>query len=50
LQRALLNETPVIHTVHRLNSGYENDIRIKDKYFAAIYGLHICPIKPPQVS
>jgi hypothetical protein len=31
---------------HMLCFVYEDDIKIKNKYFATIKGLHICPIKP----
>jgi hypothetical protein len=43
LRRALSNETPAINTYCMLNFVYEEDIKVKDKYFATIYGLHICP-------
>jgi hypothetical protein len=29
-----------------LNYLYENDIKVKDKYFETEKGLHICPIIP----
>jgi hypothetical protein len=29
-----------------LSFEYEDGIKIKNKYFATIYELHICPIKP----
>jgi hypothetical protein len=32
--------------IHMLNFVYEDDIRIKNKYFAILLGLHICPTKP----
>jgi hypothetical protein len=32
--------------IHVLGFGYEDGIKIKNKYFATIYELHICPIKP----
>jgi hypothetical protein len=31
---------------HMLSFVYEDDIKIKNKYFATVYELHICPIKP----
>jgi hypothetical protein len=32
--------------IHILSFVYEDGIKIKNKYFATIYELHICPIKP----
>jgi hypothetical protein len=43
LWRALSNEKPAIHM---LNFVYEDDIKIKDKYFLTIYGLYIYQLKP----
>jgi hypothetical protein len=32
--------------IHILGFVYEDGIKIKNKYFATVYELHICPIKP----
>jgi hypothetical protein len=32
--------------IHMLSFVYEDGIKIKNKCFATIYELHICPIKP----
>jgi hypothetical protein len=32
--------------IHMLSFVYEDGIKIKNKYFATVYELHICPIKP----
>jgi hypothetical protein len=32
--------------IHMLSFVNEDGIKIKNKYFATIYELHICPIKP----
>jgi hypothetical protein len=32
--------------IHMLSFVYEDGIKIKNKYFATVYELLICPIKP----